>query len=565
MDFRKLINIIEGAAGYIAKNSKEAKDPRFSMSMTQDIKPGEIERQAKKFGNEFPPPLLHSKAAKNSTPNKLINLGLTESIVDEARGVTARLPGERYVNDKDPNDFRIIQSIDVISPPDAPAYKTVDDLAAAIKAMLPAKAKVINDNKAGSDMRAAIVAKVSTPSNDIEYWVRYIKAVPPAGVHQLWQTLHGFSYDNPRSASEKIAIKPSDLIKDERPRSLKQLSADIKAGVAALGDNELTNAMNQAIDQASQGNSIRIKNGVKYATAISKYAGEYLGAMTLMTGKEISGDLKKAMDALNIATLKNSKIVFPQARLQELYDSTLITTDGQNLQISTKMHKTGSGSSLSGVVKQLNSNIESQYPHGSKILRMLGGEASGEIGLLKASQEYKIISADDINEVQKMDKGSKDPNIIKSPTLKSLFNKQRTRAGASARPGYTIRRHLMAAIANNTIQVINQDQEVLKALMLALNNNNYLQVVTRTTITGNDVLMDFYTKYPTEFTGNPQLQNSAFWSTGEQGRITFGLPSNINVPVPTVEPEEEPVNITAREPRGKTTPVKKDIGRKKRK
>lgn len=79
MNFRKLIDIVEGGTGYIAKNSKEAKDPRFSMGMTQDVKPDEISRQAAKFGNEFPPPVMNKRAARNSTPNKLMNLGLTES------------------------------------------------------------------------------------------------------------------------------------------------------------------------------------------------------------------------------------------------------------------------------------------------------------------------------------------------------------------------------------------------------------------------------------------------------------------------------------------------------
>ena len=144
----KIKELLETAAvGYIAKNKKEAGDPRYSMSITQDVKPGEVERQAKKFGNKVPPPLLHSSAAKNSTPNKLMNLGLTESIVDESRGVTARVAGERYINDKDPNDFRVIQSIDVINPPDAPAYKTADELRLAIKKTLPNNAKVVDDNK----------------------------------------------------------------------------------------------------------------------------------------------------------------------------------------------------------------------------------------------------------------------------------------------------------------------------------------------------------------------------------------------------------------------------------
>lgn len=72
----------EGAVGYIAKNKKEANDPRYSMSITQDVKPGEPARQAAKFGNKVPPPTFSKSAAKNSTPNKLMNLGLTEGSND---------------------------------------------------------------------------------------------------------------------------------------------------------------------------------------------------------------------------------------------------------------------------------------------------------------------------------------------------------------------------------------------------------------------------------------------------------------------------------------------------
>lgn len=82
MDFRKLIKIVEGGVGVVARNSKEANDPRYSMSVTQDVKPGETKRQAAKFGNTVDkngmPPLLHKTAAKNSSPNKLMNLGLFE-------------------------------------------------------------------------------------------------------------------------------------------------------------------------------------------------------------------------------------------------------------------------------------------------------------------------------------------------------------------------------------------------------------------------------------------------------------------------------------------------------
>lgn len=40
-----------GGVGVVAANKKMAADPRYSMSMTTDIKPGETQKQAKKFGN----------------------------------------------------------------------------------------------------------------------------------------------------------------------------------------------------------------------------------------------------------------------------------------------------------------------------------------------------------------------------------------------------------------------------------------------------------------------------------------------------------------------------------
>ena len=53
---------------------------------TKDVKPGETKRQAAKFGfttdSEGRPPELHKKARKNSDPNTLFNLGITESYKD---------------------------------------------------------------------------------------------------------------------------------------------------------------------------------------------------------------------------------------------------------------------------------------------------------------------------------------------------------------------------------------------------------------------------------------------------------------------------------------------------
>ena len=76
----KDIKIAEEAAGVgvVATNKKMAKDPRYSTSVTVDVKPGETERQAKKFGFKLDkkghPPVL-AKKTRGSKTNVLFNLG----------------------------------------------------------------------------------------------------------------------------------------------------------------------------------------------------------------------------------------------------------------------------------------------------------------------------------------------------------------------------------------------------------------------------------------------------------------------------------------------------------
>ena len=68
----KINELTEAGVGKITKHNT-----------TVDVKPGETERQAAKLfpmNKDGKPKPLHSSAAKNSTPNKLFNLGLTENM-----------------------------------------------------------------------------------------------------------------------------------------------------------------------------------------------------------------------------------------------------------------------------------------------------------------------------------------------------------------------------------------------------------------------------------------------------------------------------------------------------
>lgn len=46
------VDLNENASGYIPKNKKEARDPRYSMAVTVDIKPGQVGKEANKLGLE---------------------------------------------------------------------------------------------------------------------------------------------------------------------------------------------------------------------------------------------------------------------------------------------------------------------------------------------------------------------------------------------------------------------------------------------------------------------------------------------------------------------------------
>ena len=77
------------AAGAVQESAGVGKITK--QNTTDDVKPGETQRQAAKFGNKVDkdgrPPELHAKARKNSDPNTLYNLGLVSEADEERKPV----------------------------------------------------------------------------------------------------------------------------------------------------------------------------------------------------------------------------------------------------------------------------------------------------------------------------------------------------------------------------------------------------------------------------------------------------------------------------------------------
>ena len=344
-----------------------------------------------------------------------------DEILYEARGVTARAPGETYVSDIDPSDVLTMVDVGVL-PSDAPSFESLEELEAAIEQTIPTGAEIVYDNAKNSGMRAAIIAQVTDSQGQPQYWVRYAKEIPAQGVHGLWKTLRGYKYGK-GAKEESIPIKPADIVTDENYRNTEQLAqmiiSQVNEQVKGTEHAALADIMEQAVQQARAGTSNPIANGMEYVNVLAKYGGEYLGPLALIDATDsVGGNTADILRVFNISSFAGSQIMFPQNKQMELIDSIIKIPNGQELQISSKISKGGgAASSLSGIYKQLTDNAKKQFPRGSEVMRLLATE-NAATGPLLVAKMYGIINDVDIEALKNLDRGSRNPDDLRSPKLR---------------------------------------------------------------------------------------------------------------------------------------------------
>jgi hypothetical protein len=438
----------------------------------------------------------------------------------ESRGVTARAPGETYVSDTDPSDILTIQDITVL-PAEGDSYEDMDQMMQAVDSAIPDTNTRIDDNKPNSGTKAVILATVSDKDGKGQTHVRYIRAIPPQGVHTMWKTLNGYKFSK-GAEQESIPIKPSDLVPDENYRSATELAQQIKTGSNDLG--ELGEVMEMAVDQALAGTNQPIPSGDKYYNVLQKYGGEYLGPIALMSKpNSVTGDTAKMMQQFGLNNFAGSRVMFPQDTAMELIDSVIMTQDGRSIQISSKISTSGgAASSLSGVYKQMTPEIEQRFPEGANIVKLLATESSVN-GPLKVARMFNIIDDSDIQAMANLDKRTQNIGDLQSERLQQMTQQQGVANDTQERPDYRVFWHTLTAVMNAVIPVVNANENFKNAMLEVLNNNEYVQLVTKAVKQGDAVSIQYYTKFPAVFKGAPQLVNKTYFATGQKGRIGFKL------------------------------------------
>jgi hypothetical protein len=111
---------------------------------------------------------------------------------------------------------------------------------------------------------------------------------------------------------------------------------------------------------------------------------------------------------------------------------------------------------------------------------------------------------------------SRSERNIKSITNLKLFKMVQAQGylkDAEKNPAYRVIWHALTAIVNQVIKQVNSMPEFHNAMLAALNNNNYLQLVTDVRNVGKDITIDYYGKFPAVFQGRPEIRNKAYFVT----------------------------------------------------
>ena len=451
--------------------------------------------------------------------------------LNESRGVSARQPGDVYVSVTDPTKTITIIEVKLVRPDNAYAFDSKAELDGALTQVIPANGKRVNDNAPSSSSRAAIVAEVETNEGNREFWVRYVQDLMSA--HGKWLTFRGYKYQA-SIESESLPIKPSDIIPDESPRTVKELLDTIDANLhTKLKDTpyaHMADLIDKVIEEAAGKNRPITFEKRSQAGIIAKYAGEYAGVIALLSDNIQNIKLSDIEARYGLTDLDKSKIVFPQSTTGMLIDSNLITPDGRQIGISSKMYKAGgAASSLLGIYRIMTPAIAEKFPTGAAIIKDLAAlpaysadpANAAALGPIQLALQLGIITDSDLKEIEQLPRNGRDVRVLKSDSLKKIIKAQGIAPGTNQRSDYSVFNHLLAAIVNILVHKVNNNPEFSAIVNAILLDTAYIQILTKVGVQGNNVTFTYYAKLPD--TNKPFIYNKNYFATGNKGRIGFKL------------------------------------------
>ena len=453
--------------------------------------------------------------------------------LSEARGLSARKPGEIYARvGSDADDDKItFQSLDFY--PETGAYSSMDEMMDVLDQLeTQAKIKFEKINQPTARTKAFGVAGFDTAVGR-RYLVKFAADIKPVRTQNtFFQTKDipgNFSQTDARGSKEKAGYKPSDVLTDFRSQTPATILAQIAAKFGE--DSDEYNAA-VIIANATQF-PVLVPAGNMDFKGFRDYFCEMLQPCVLINGAPVKGNAGKAAAVfMGQNGFSDCVVSFNTNVSGTLYDSLLINPEGKQIKLSSK----GAKGAMASVINLLKSareledaglgNIVEPYQEIIDILKIIDA-GNHNSGPLELAIEQKMITPNEAEQVMTLNQYAGQPGFDIDDTdlsnnLKKIY-KERTAEDPSK---IVPLNHMVASIAYKVCNKINTTTNFSEAAADILNNSAFVQMYTDAKQKGDQFIIEgFTTVWPsklfTDVTLEAQKSYSSTSSSG--GKLVFNI------------------------------------------
>ena len=340
----------------------------------------------------------------------------------------------------------------------------------------------------------------------------------------------GYGAGGKTAQRQTLQLKPKDVLAfDEwlNPQGVVRSVANRLKTRDDLDEN-MKQGLVQLVSNVAKGVSQPVPGMGEFETSLEVDYGEVPAPIALITGNFVSGDYKKAeeglLEPLKLTWGDLSNILYPKAGGEKIYDS-YIQIDAKNkLKVSSKDKKGGAAASITGLIDEINNNpekfqdvlVNANFKPLLEMLKVIANPQNrywvrpnkGINGpLILGVDTFKFIDDNDAKTIVGLMNSPNNrmhpENAYKKGVISSnLWNIIKVKGAKLDDPSYNLGFHLMACVAKNIANIVNENKNTDILFRAILERSNMVQVKTTVRKMGDGAAFtDFKVIYPPIFQG----------------------------------------------------------------
>ena len=450
--------------------------------------------------------------------------------LEEARGLSARKPGEIYSRGEGADNQITFQSLTFY--PEVGSFTSTEEMMTAFNAVQKKVGHPIEMvNQPGANKAFGIAAFDTAVGT--RYLAKFAKEIKPVRAQNtFFQTKDipgGFSQTDARGSKEKVGYKPSDVLTDFKSQTPESILAQIEAKFGSES-NEYQAAV---IITSAESFPIAVPAGNMDFAGFRDYFCEMLQPCILINGQPVKGNAAEAASTfMGKNGFSDCVVSFNTKTSGELYDSLLVNSKGKQIKLSSKGAKGAMASSVNllNSVRELEAagmtQFRKQYKDVIEILETIdkGNHDSGPLNLAIQLDMITPGEAEQVMSLKKYD-GVKNFDIDDTDVSKNLKKIYKDRTAEDPSKIIPLN-HMVSSIAYKVCNEINTKTNFSDAAADILNNSAFVQMYTEAKKSGDEfIIQGFTTVWPSKLFTNVTLEAQKSYSStaSSGGKLVFNI------------------------------------------